>query len=57
LNFLSLYCYCKVLRRAGVGITRARLDAQVSPDIRGMGHAQVPQLEGTAASLAERVFT
>jgi hypothetical protein len=51
------YCYCKVLRRAGVGITRARLDAQVSADIRGMGHAQVPQLEGTAASLAERVFT
>jgi len=51
------YTYCKVLRGAGVGITRARLDAQVSANIHGMGHAQVPQLEGTKASLAERVFT
>jgi hypothetical protein len=51
------YCYCKVLRGAGVGITRARLDAQVSALIRSMGYAQVPQLEGTRASFAERVFT
>lgn len=51
------YNFCKVLRGAGLGITRRKLDAQVTVNIRAMGHAQVPQLEGTPASLAERVFT
>jgi len=51
------YCLCKALRRAGVGITRARLDALVSADIKRMGYAQVPQLEGTRVSIGERVFT
>lgn len=51
------YTYCKVLRAAGVGITRIKLDAQVSAYLRAKGYAQVPQLEGTRVSLAERVFT
>lgn len=51
------YCYCRVLRRAGVGITRGRLDSLLSGYIRRMGFGQVPQLEGSPASIAERVFT
>ncbi len=51
------YHYCKVLRGAGVGILRHRLDAQVSSDIRRAGYSQIPQLEGTKASLLEKVFT
>ena len=50
------YCFCKALRRAGVGVTRKKLDALVCADIRRMGYSQVPQLEGTAASIAEKVF-
>lgn len=49
------YHFCKVLRRAGPSITRRRLDVQVSVNLRG--YAQVPQLECSAASLAEKVFT
>jgi len=49
------YNFCKVLRGAGVSITRRRLDAQVTVNVRGYG--QVPQLEGAKASLAEKVFT
>lgn len=51
------YNFCKVLRGAGATITRRKLDAQVTVNIRAMGQAQVPQLEGTAASIGERVFT
>lgn len=51
------YHFCKVLRGAGVGITRRRLDAQVSTNIRGAGYGQVPQLEGTKTSIDEKVFT
>lgn len=51
------YNFCKVLRGAGLAITRRKLDAQITVNIRGMGHSQVPQLEGTTASLGERVFT
>jgi hypothetical protein len=51
------YNFCKALRGAGPAITRLRLDAQVTVNVRGMGHSQVPQLEGTKASLSERVFT
>lgn len=51
------YCYFKVLRSTGTNITRAKLDAQVSAMIRSMGYAQVPQLEGTRASIGEKVFT
>ena len=51
------YHFCKVLRGAGVGILRHRLDAQVSSNIHRAGYAQIPQLEGTRTSLAEKVFT
>ncbi len=51
------YCFCKALRRAGTGISRKRLDSLVSADIRKMGFAQVPQLEGAKPSLDEKVFT
>jgi hypothetical protein len=51
------YCYCKALRRAGTVITRKRLDALVSADIRRMGYGQVPQLEGTKRSILEKVFS
>lgn len=51
------YCFCQALRRAGVAVTRRRLDSLVSADLRRMGYSQVPQLEGTAASIGERVFT
>ncbi len=51
------YNLCKVLRGAGVTITRRKLDAQVTVNVRGMGYSQVPQLEGTSTSLAEKAFT
>jgi metacaspase-1 len=51
------YCFCLALRRAGVLVTRRRLDALVSADLSRMGYSQVPQLEGTNVSLGERVFT
>lgn len=51
------YNFCKALRGAGVAITRRRLDAQVTVNIRGMGYGQVPQLEGTTTSLGQKVFT
>ncbi len=51
------YHFCKALRGAGTGITRKRLDAQVSTNIRGAGYSQIPQLEGNKASLIEKVFT
>ena len=49
--------FCKVLRGAGVTITRKNLDSQVARNIKAMGYAQVPQLEGTATTLNEKVFT
>ena len=51
------YCYCTVLRRAGVGITRARVDGLVSADLKKMGVQQHPQLEGNKKSISEKVFT
>ncbi len=50
------YAFCKALRRAGTGVTRRKLDALVCADIRRMGYSQVPQLEGTKRSIAEKVF-
>jgi metacaspase-1 len=49
------YHFCKVLRGAGVSITRRRLDAQVTANLKNAG--QTPQLEGTLASMNEKVFT
>jgi hypothetical protein len=51
------YCLCRALRRAGTGVTRRKLDALVSVDVRNMGYSQVPQLEGTKRALDEKVFT
>lgn len=51
------YTFCKALRRAGVGVTRKKLDSLVCADIRTMGYSQVPQLEGTNRSMIEKVFT
>jgi hypothetical protein len=51
------YTFCKALRRAGVGVTRKKLDALVCADISTMGYSQVPQLEGTKRSISEKVFT
>lgn len=50
------YTFCKALRRAGTSIARKRLDAIVSADIKKLGYAQIPQLEGTRSSLGEKVF-
>lgn len=50
------YCFCRALRRAGPKISRRRLDALVGLDLRQMGYAQVPQLEGTETALNEPVF-
>ena len=51
------YAFCKTLRAAGPTITRARLDSLVCAYIAKLGYGQVPQLEGTKDSLAEKVFT
>lgn len=51
------YNFCKVLRGAGLSITRRRLDSQTAINVKAMGHSQVPQLEGTKSSLSEKVFS
>lgn len=51
------YCFCRALRRAGVCITRRRLDGLVCVDVKNLGYAQVPQLEGSLVSIGEKVFT
>ncbi|MGD2249355.1 MAG: caspase family protein [Candidatus Methanofastidiosia archaeon] len=51
------YCFCKVLRRAGIEITRSKLDSLVSTYIKDKGYSQIPQLEGTGMSMSEKVFT
>jgi hypothetical protein len=42
---------------AGVNVTRAKLDSQVSLYLSKMSASQHPQTEGTKASLREMVFT
>lgn len=51
------YHYCQALRRAGVGITRRRLDSLVSADLAKNGYSQIPQLEGNGTALGQKVFT
>ena len=51
------YNFCKVLRGAGITITRKNLDSQVARNIKAMGYAQIPRLEGTKASFAQQAFT
>jgi metacaspase-1 len=49
--------FCKCLRGAGVNVTRAKLDSQVSLYLSQMSATQHPQTEGTKAALSEKVFT
>lgn len=49
------YHFCKILRRAGVGITRRKLDSLITINVKSYG--QNPQLEGTKESLDQSVFT
>jgi hypothetical protein len=49
--------FCKILRSAGTAISRKNLDIQICRNIKSMGYSQVPQVEGTATSLNEKVFT
>jgi hypothetical protein len=51
------YAFCKCLRGAGVNVTRAKLDSQVSLYLSTMNASQHPQTEGTKASFREKVFT
>ena len=51
------YYFCQALRRAGVTITRRRLDGLVSADLAKNGFSQVPQLEGNGTALGQKVFT
>lgn len=51
------YAFFKVLRRAGMGVTRRQLDSLVTHYVKSLGFSQHPQVEGTAASMAEKVFT
>ena len=51
------YCFCRVLRRAGVTIQRGTLDGLVSADIKSLGYSQIPRLEATWQSILEPVFT
>jgi hypothetical protein len=51
------YSFCKVLRRAGAGIERGKLESSVSAYVHGLHCNQVPQLEASAAANKEPVFT
>ncbi len=51
------YCWCKVLRRTGTGVTRRRLDALVTGYIKKLGFGQIPQIEGTERLIDAGVFT
>lgn len=50
------YHFCRSLRSLGTSVTRLRLDSVVSAELKKLGFAQVPQIEGTPATLKERVF-
>jgi hypothetical protein len=51
------YCFCRVLRRAGVTIQRGSLDGLVASDVASLGFSQIPRLEATWKSVLEPVFT
>jgi metacaspase-1 len=51
------YCFCKSLRAKNGSITRRDLDKMVAACLKGIGASQVPQLEGTRATMTEKVFT
>lgn len=51
------YSFCKVLRGAGAGIERGKLESSVSAYVRSLGYSQIPQLEATSDAIKEPVFT
>lgn len=51
------YHFCRSLRMLGTSVTRLKLDSVVSTELKRLGFAQVPQIEGTPTVLKERVFT
>lgn len=51
------YCFCKSLRSKNGNVTRLELDKMVTSCLGVVGASQAPQLEGTLASMKEKVFT
>jgi hypothetical protein len=51
------YCFCKAMRRAGMGVTRRKLDSLITADVKNLGYSQVLQLEGTERLIDAGVFT
>lgn len=50
------YCFCRVLRKAGVGGLRNIIDAQVTKDVKAMVPDQVPQLEAQRTAMVKPIF-
>jgi hypothetical protein len=55
-GFLT-YCFCKNLRSKNGNVTRIELDKMIASCLKSLGASQTPQLECTAASMKEKVFT
>ncbi|VVB72630.1 Caspase domain protein [uncultured archaeon] len=51
------YCFCKCLRSKGGVVTRIDLDKMIAACMKSVGASQTPQLEGTKATMTEKVFT
>ncbi|MCX6677534.1 MAG: caspase family protein [Methanothrix sp.] len=51
------YCFCKCLRSKNGNVTRLELDKMVTSCLKGVGASQKAQLEGTKATMLEKVFT
>lgn len=51
------YCFCKSLRAKNGDVKRLDLDRMVATCLKGLGAGQTPQLEGTLATMTEKVFT
>ena len=51
------YCFCKSLRAKNGDVKRLDLDRMVATCLRSIGAGQTPQLEGTLATMTEKVFT
>ncbi|MDD2834931.1 MAG: hypothetical protein PHY05_02160 [Methanothrix sp.] len=49
--------FCKSLRSKNGNVTRLELDKMVTSCLKGVGASQTPQLEGTRATMLEKVFT
>lgn len=51
------YCFCKSLRTMKGDVKRRDLDRMVTTCLKSIGAGQTPQLEGTLATMTEKVFT